>query len=96
MLALVAEYEAGSTMNALAKKFGINRRTVSTILRRNGIPTRYRRLSSEQVDDAVRLYRAGWSLARIGEHFRVDPTTVHNRLRDRRVSMRDPQGRPRP
>lgn len=36
-----------------------------------------------KADEAVRYYSAGWSLARIGEQFGVDPTTMLNRLRDR-------------
>ena len=53
-----------------------------------------RGLSLDQVDDAIRLYDIGWSLARIGEHLRVDPTTVLNRLRERGIPTRDTHGRP--
>jgi hypothetical protein len=56
---------------------------------------RRRGLSPERVDDAIRYYEAGWSLARIGEHLSVDPTTVLNWLRERRVRTRDGHGRPR-
>jgi hypothetical protein len=79
----------------LGDQFGINRRTVSIILHRNGVEMRRRGLSLEQVDEAVRLYEAGWSLARIGERMGVDATTVLNRLRDRGVKTRDAQGRER-
>lgn len=33
---------------------------------------RRRGLSPEDVDDAIRRYEAGWSLAQIGEHLNVD------------------------
>jgi hypothetical protein len=56
---------------------------------------RRRNLYADQVDDAIRLYTSGLSLARVGEHLRVDPTTVLNRLRERGVTTRDAQGRPR-
>jgi hypothetical protein len=56
---------------------------------------RQRGLSPSQVDDAIRLYDSGWSLARVGEHLRVDPTTVLNRLRERGIPTRDTHGRPR-
>jgi len=39
-----------------------------------------RGLTLAQVDEAVRLYKDGWSLARIGGRFSVDPTTVLTRL----------------
>jgi hypothetical protein len=44
-------------------------------------------LTAEQVDEAVRLYETGWSLARIGEQTAVDHTTVWHRLRERGVRM---------
>jgi hypothetical protein len=41
----------------------------------------------EQIDEAVRLYEKGWSLARIGGRIggrtNVDPTTMRNRLQKR-------------
>jgi hypothetical protein len=49
------------------------------------VPMRRCGLSPDQIDDAVRLYEADWSLARIGEWMAVDATTVHNRLRERGV-----------
>jgi hypothetical protein len=56
---------------------------------------RRRGISPDQVYDAVHLYDSGWSLVRIGEHLKVDPTTVLSRLRARGVSTRDFHGRPR-
>jgi hypothetical protein len=50
----------------LAGRFGINRKTVSTILDRHGVPRRYRVLSDDVIVDATTLYQAGWSLARLG------------------------------
>lgn len=32
-----------------------------------------------QVDDAIHLYKSGWSVARIGEHLRGGPTSVLTR-----------------
>lgn len=34
----------------------------------------WRELTLERIDDAVLLYEAGWSLARIGDRMGVDPT----------------------
>lgn len=92
---LVAAYQAGATLRAVGKGFGISRQTASLILERQGVEMRRRGLSHEQVDDAVQLYRSGWSLARIGERMGVDHVTVLNRLRERGVQMRDTHGRVR-
>jgi hypothetical protein len=55
---------------------------------------RRRNLSADKVDDAIRLYTSGLSLARVGEHLRADPTTVLNRLRERGVTTRVAQVSP--
>jgi hypothetical protein len=93
---LIAGYRAGATVYELGDRFGIERRTVSNILKRHDVPMRRRGLSLEQADDAIHLYNLGWSLARVGAHFDVDHTTVLNKLRERGIQTRDTHGRPRP
>lgn len=78
---LIEGYRAGATVYELGDEFGISWRTVSVILHRHGVKMRGRGLSPEQVDEAVLLYEAGCSLARIGERMGVDATAVLNRLR---------------
>jgi hypothetical protein len=90
---LVARYQAGDLMNELAVRYGIHRRTVSAILKRHGVPTRATGLSAEQVQRAVLLYTQGQSLVKIGKVLGVDAGTVHARLREQGVRMRDTQGR---
>lgn len=92
---LIASYQAGATVYELGARFGIERRTVSNILHRNGVPMRRRGLSSDQVDDAIHLYNLGWSLARVGKHLNVNHTTVLTKLRERGIPTRDTHGRPR-
>jgi predicted HTH domain antitoxin len=92
---LIAGYRSGATVYELAEMLGIERRTVSAILRRNGVPMRRCGLSDDQVEDATRLYDQGWSLARIGNRMDVTADTVRKRLLERGVAMRDTQGRPR-
>jgi site-specific DNA recombinase len=79
----------------LGDRFGIERRTVSNILHRYQVPMRRRSLSPEQVDTAIHLYNSGWSLARVGEHLGIDPTTILNRLRRRGVHTREAHRQPR-
>jgi hypothetical protein len=90
---LIAGYQSGSTVYELGDRFGVERRTVSNILQRHGVPMRRRGLSPEQVDDAIHLYNLGWSLARVGQNLSVDHTTVLNKLRERGVPTRDTHGR---
>ena len=92
---LIADYRSGATVYELGDRFGIERRTVSTILHRNGVPMRRRGLSPEQVDDAIHLYNLGWSLARVGEHLDVAHTTVLTKLREHGIPTRDTHGQPR-
>jgi hypothetical protein len=92
---LIAGYQAGATVYELGTRFGIERRTVSKILKRHNVPMRRRGLSPEQVDDAIHLYNLGWSLARVGEHLGVDHVTVLTKLREHGIPTRDTHGRPR-
>ena len=91
---LVARYQAGDLMSELAQRYGIHRRTVSAILKRHGVPTRPSGLAPEQVQRAVLMYAQGRSLAKIGKLLGVDAGTVHARLRQQGVQMRDTHGRP--
>jgi DNA invertase Pin-like site-specific DNA recombinase len=92
---LIAGYQSGSTVYELGDRFGIERRTVSSILQRHGVPMRRRGLSPDQIDEAIHLYALGWSLARVGRHLGVEHSTVLAKLRERSVPTRDSHGRPR-
>ena len=85
---LVSRYQAGAHIKELAVEFDLDRRTVSAILRREGVQLRPRGLTNEQIDQAVQLYSQGWSLVRIEEKFKVDAETVRTQLRKRGVRMR--------
>lgn len=91
--ALTDGYRTGAAVKELATRFGIHRTTVSQHLDRNGVTLRRRGLDDEQVDQAVHLYRRGWSLARIGAHLEADAHTVRSALRARGVQMRKANGR---
>lgn len=92
---LIAGYRSGAMVHALGDRFGVDRRTVTAILRRHGVPIRRRGLSPGQVDDAIHLYHLGWSLARIGARMNVTADTVRKRLLEHDVTMRGTHGRPR-
>jgi lambda repressor-like predicted transcriptional regulator len=94
-MSLVDGYRAGVAVKGLAIEFGVHRTTVTQHLQRNGVPLRRRGLDDQQVDQAMHLYRQGWSLARVGARLHVDTHTVRTVLRARGVPMRDIHGRDR-
>ena len=71
-----------------------DRRTVAQVLKRKGVTIRYQPPSDEVVDEFVRLYATGLSLAAVGDKVGYDSKTVLNYLRQRRVTTRDTHGRP--
>jgi hypothetical protein len=90
---LAAKYQEGATVNDLAERFKIHRTTVSAHLHLHGAQMRNRGMTEQQTVEAARLYRQGWSLARIGARFGVDGSTVWRDLRQLGVPMRKPYER---
>ncbi|MBF6513006.1 helix-turn-helix domain-containing protein [Nocardia cyriacigeorgica] len=79
----------------LVREYRIGKGTVLKLPREAGVAIRNQGLSEAQVGEAARLYGSGLSLARIGERFGVDASTVHKAILRRGVSMRDTHGRER-
>ena len=92
---IAQRYESGSTTKQIATDCGISKTRVATVLREQGVTIRRQGLDAEQIDEAVRLYAGGMSLAQIGEYLGVDHGTVWRQLRKRGVKMRDTHGRER-
>ncbi|PRB41848.1 helix-turn-helix domain containing protein [Arthrobacter sp. MYb23] len=69
-------YEAGKTVYELAAEYGCHRVTISGALKRQGVALRRTSPTAEQIDEMVRLYESGPSLARIGEQFAMNASTV--------------------
>jgi transposase-like protein len=90
----VQQYQAGDDMRVVAERWGISRKTVAEHLRRAGITPRRKGLSPDQVQAAVDLYAAGWSLMRIGERFGCDHGVVLRALNQAGVQLRRPWERP--
>lgn len=91
--AIVAEYQAGQTMKAIAAKHGIHRVTVSEVIDRTGTAKRSKGMSPSQVDMAARLYESGLSLASVGAQLKLDATTIRTVLLRSGIAMRDSHGR---
>ncbi|MGY2060963.1 hypothetical protein ACW9HQ_39355 [Nocardia gipuzkoensis] len=93
---LARDYLRGMTVYELAKKFSIQRQTVSAHLHRIGVPMRQQGLSDEQVDRATELYaEERLTLKQVGAKLGVDAGTVRLALLRRGVLMREPVARRR-
>jgi len=77
---LTQRYLKGKTVYELRAEFGIARQTVSLVLKRNAVQMRMQGLREDQRDEVTALRDQGWSHARLGERFKVDPWTVRNYL----------------
>jgi hypothetical protein len=64
---LVADYRAGHSTKWLQRTYSLSQGAVLRLLDVNGVPRRQRGLTTEQVQEAIRLYGQGWSLTRIGD-----------------------------
>jgi DNA-directed RNA polymerase specialized sigma24 family protein len=65
--ALVAQkYKAGATTSELGMEFGCHRTTIHSNLKATGVAMRRAKTTTEQVDEAVRLYRSGLSMVKVG------------------------------
>ena len=93
IVGIVAGYKDGRNTIRLAAQFNVNRRTISEVLNREGVARRVRPLTERQIDQAVILYEAGLSLAKVGRVIGARPRTIQLRLRERGVQMRDTHGR---
>jgi predicted DNA-binding protein YlxM (UPF0122 family) len=90
---LVAAYENGLSLEELASAFSIDRRTAGNHLKRRSVITRGRKLTDEQITEAIDLYERGRSLAQIADQFGVYPQSIRYRLLRRGVTMRPRPGR---
>ncbi|HUP71734.1 MAG TPA: hypothetical protein VM282_01685 [Acidimicrobiales bacterium] len=55
-LALVDAYRAGESVYRLADRFGVARQIVSAVLERHRVPRRYRILTPQDVEAALRVW----------------------------------------
>lgn len=93
-IAVVTMYQAGKTINAVAREFKLHRTTVTAILDRHDVVVRSRSMSPQQVRRAQELYESGYSLADAGRILGFDPATIAARLRETGTKIRGRRARP--
>lgn len=87
-LQLIAAYLQGQSVSQLARDWKIHRTTIMEHLQRHDVPTRphKRKMTDQQVIEAAKRYRAGDSLATIGNHYGVDAKTMSRELKAARTT----------
>ena len=73
-------YDAGSSMNDLARLFSVHRSAIVRTLQKQGVPRRHRGLTDEEAVEAGRLYQAGWSIMRLRQKFGCSDSAVMTAL----------------
>lgn len=91
-LELVADYEAGNPVRAIAAKYGGHRGTIPTLVLRSGGLLKTPGLNEEGRARAAALYIEGLSLHEVAERLGLDPKTVRNAVVAQGGSLR-PRGR---
>ena len=87
--ALVGDYLAGMSIEALAERYGIHRATVFAHLHRRNVPSRRPGLGVDEKAEAVHLARAGISMRAIGRRMGVDRKAVRAALVEAGAIMED-------
>jgi hypothetical protein len=90
---IIAKYRSGISTNELMREHHVVKRTISALLKANGVALRRQGFTSEQTREAADLYQVGRSLAWIANRFGgISPTTVARALRKQGVSLRPRPG----
>jgi transposase-like protein len=93
---LVRAYRAGSSIDSLAARLGVNRTTIISHLDRRGIERRrsVRKMTDRSVRQAAKSYAAGESLVQVASQFGVDARTLAREFRRAGVPIRPRRGWP--
>jgi hypothetical protein len=78
---LIADYQAGAPSTALMQTYGIGKGTVLKILEDHGVSRRNQPLADDEREEAIQLYLAGWSMAKVGRHYGRAHTVIRDMLR---------------
>lgn len=85
---VIADYKAGKTIYELAVEHSCHRTTISAVLKRRGVVLRGATPTAEQVNEMIRLYESGLSLAKVGQRSGFHASTVLVHLRNASVTTR--------
>ncbi len=92
---LVADYETGVPTTELVSRYGIAKGSVIRLLHDRGVIMRLQSPTAEQIEQAIKLYATGLSLAAVGERLGFTAHTIRRVLLGSGVQTRDSHGRER-
>lgn len=78
--AIVRDYQNGTPTTELTRRFQLGKGTVLKLLEEAGADMRRQGLTGAEITEAVRLYQAGLSLAKIATQLDSAPTTINRAL----------------
>ena len=90
---IVVEYERGVPSTELARSLGVGKAGILGLLREHGVTLRLQPMTPNDVQEAIRLYQQGWSLARVGRELGRDHSAIRDALERSGVPRRDTHGR---
>jgi transposase-like protein len=87
-------YVRGSSIDQLARSYGVNRTTIIKHLDNQGVPRRrvVRKMTDALVAEAAAKYRDGRSIATVADEFNVDSRTLGREFRKAGVPIRPRRG----
>lgn len=86
--AIVAAYEFGLTLREVGVLFGCDRGTISAVVQRAGVETRYHRRTEVDLDQAEDLHAQGLTITEVAERLGIGRTTLVRARRETRAEGR--------
>jgi DNA-directed RNA polymerase specialized sigma24 family protein len=87
--------QPGTKLPSTIGRWELHRTTVAEHLRRAGVAVRQRGVPAEKLDEAMQLYREGWSCWRLAKRYDCDEETVRQTLKRAGLTLRAPWARDR-
>jgi DNA-binding transcriptional regulator LsrR (DeoR family) len=92
---LIARYESGETVKALAREHGMHHQTVRRLLVAAGVEMRCKqRLSDDDLVEIRRAYQAGATTTELGDQLGVSATAIQRALKRMGIPRRPAARRP--
>lgn len=85
---LVTRYNAGETIRALSREYGVSRSGLRQLLRGEGVPLREQGITPEDAERAVRLYESGLTIRQVVEQVGYSFGTIQRMLNEKGVALR--------
>jgi hypothetical protein len=85
---LAVDYKAGRSTTWLMRTYYLGKGTVLNILKEQGVRMRGQGVPDDRLQEAIDLYKSGWSLMRVGQHVGCSGETVRQALLATGIKLR--------